>query len=310
LGAVTVAADEARSSRDARAGLEKRSEPTISPAAFAELVGRLRANRGLDLQGYKSRYARRRIAVRLRARRCADLEEYLRVLDREPEEWSRLAQALAINVSSFYRNPETFAVIRDRVVPALISWRKERGQPRLRIWSAGCSEGEEAYSLAILLREHFAGALATMAVSILATDLESKSLALARAGSYPESRLAELPTPLREKYFRVQGERWLLRRRVAGLVEFARLDLLSQRGPAELDLIVCRNVLIYLSRAEQERILARFYQSLRPEGFLVLGKTETLIGPLRRAMLPVVPRERVYQKPAEAGARAGEEVPG
>lgn len=310
MGAVIAAADEARSRGAARGGDGKRNEPTISNAAFAELAERLRAIRGLDLQGYKNRYARRRIAVRLRACRCADLEEYLQLLDREPEEWSRLLQALAINVSSFFRNPETFELIRGRILPEIIQWRKQRGQPRLRLWSAGCAEGEEAYSLAILLREHFAGALGTMAVSILATDLDAESLALAQAGSYPEPRLADLPAELREKYFRPQGEQWLLRRRVAGLVEFARHDLLSQPGPRDLDLIVCRNVLIYLSRAEQERILARFCQSLRPEGFLVLGKTETLIGQLRRALLSVVPRERIYQKPAEAGARSREEVPG
>ena len=305
MGTVLAAAEEARSSR---AG--KRSEPTISSSAFAELAERLRANRGLDLEGYKNRYARRRIAVRLRARGCADLEGYLQVLEREPAEWNLLLQALAINVSSFFRNPETFAVIRARILPEVIQWRKRQGQPRLQFWSAGCAEGEEAYSLAILLREHFAGALGTMAVSILATDLDAESLALARAGSYPEPRLAELPAGLREKYFRPQGGQWSLRRRVASLVEFSRHDLLRQPGPADLDLIVCRNVLIYLSRAEQERILARFFQSLRPEGFLVLGKTETLFGRLRRAMLPVVPRERVYQKPAAAGGRAREEVPG
>jgi chemotaxis methyl-accepting protein methylase len=197
LGAVIVAADEARSRGAARGGDGKRNEPTISNAAFAELAERLRAIRGLDLEGYKNRYARRRIAVRLRACRCADLEEYLQLLDREPEEWSRLLQALAINVSSFFRNPETFKLIRGRILPELIQWRKERGQPRLRLWSAGCAEGEEAYSLAILLREHFAGALGTMAVSILATDLDAESLALAQAGSYPEPRLADLPAELR-----------------------------------------------------------------------------------------------------------------
>ena len=307
MGAVLAAADETRAGR---AGAGKRSEPTISSSAFAELREQLCAHRGLDLEGYKNRYARRRIAVRLRARRCADLEGYLQILEREPEEWNLLLAALAINVSSFFRNPETFAVIQNRILPEAIHWRKERGQPRLRLWSAGCAEGEESYSLAILLREHFAGALATMDVSILATDLDAESLALARAGSYPEARLAELPAELREKYFRVKGGQWSLRPRVTGLVEFARHDLLCEPGPPDLDLIVCRNVLIYLDRAEQERILARFHRSLRPEGFLVLGKTETLFGRLRRAMLAVAPRERVYQKPAAAGSRAREEVPG
>jgi chemotaxis protein methyltransferase CheR len=274
------------------------------------LARRLQAIRRLDLESYKNRYARRRIAVRLRARDCADLEQYLALLDREPKEWNLLLQALAINVSTFFRNPETFAVIRARILPAVIRWRQRRGQPRLKFWSAGCSEGEEAYSLAILLREHFPRPLATLAVSILATDLDAESLARARAGSYPAARLAELPAELREKYFRPQGEQWLLRPRVTSLVEFSGHDLLRDPAPQDLDLVVCRNVLIYLSRAEQERILARFFQSLRPEGFLVLGKTETLIGPLRRAMLPVAPRERVYQKPAGDGARAREEVPG
>ena len=282
----------------------------IAPAAFRELAERLRARSGLNLLGYKERYARRRIAVRLRARRCPRLENYLQLLEREPAEWDHLVAALSINVSSFFRNPETFAVIGNRLLPQAIQWRKRHQEPRLRLWSAGCAEGEEAYSLAIVLREDFPGPLATMAVSILATDIDEDSLALARAGLYPESRLSDLPPGLRDKHFRPQEGRWKIRRRIVSRMSFARLDLLSQAGPPDLDLIVCRNVLIYLSREEQERILAGFYRSLRPEGFVVLGKTESLVGGLRRSLLPVLPRERIYQKPPAPAGRALQEVRG
>lgn len=304
------AASRAGSKAVAPAPGDKGKELSLSGAAFQRLAEQLHARRGLDLLGYKDRYARRRLSVRLRARRCASLEEYLELLKREPSEWDRLVAALSINVSNFYRNPETFELIRTRLMPELIQWRQRRGEPRLKLWSAGCADGEEAYSLAVLMREHFPGPLATMEVSILGTDIDEDSLALARAGSYPESRLADLPAGLREKHFSPRGEEWVVRRRVAALVRFQRQDLLRDPGPEDLDLIVCRNVLIYLSRKEQERILDRFSGSLRPGGHLVLGKTETLIGRLRRALVPVIPRERIYQKPEVAPALSRQEVDG
>ena len=290
--------------------MDKGKELSLSAAAFQTLAEQLHARRGLDLLGYKDRYARRRLSVRLRARRCASLESYLELLKQEPEEWDRLVAALSINVSNFYRNPETFELIRTRLIPELIQWRQRRAEPRLKLWSAGCADGEEAYSLALMMREHFRGPLATMAVSILGTDIDEDSLARARAGSYPESRLTDLPADLREKHFLPRGKEWVVRRRVAALVRFERQDLLRDPGPEDVDLIVCRNVLIYLSREEQERILDRFTESLRPGGHLVLGKTETLIGRLRRTLVPVIPRERIYQKPEVAPALPRQEVDG
>lgn len=285
-------------------------EISLSPTAFHRLAEQLRRKRGLNLFGYKERYARRRLAVRLRARKCRTLENYLALLSREPEEWDQLSAALSINVSSFYRNPETFELIRTRLMPELIQWRKRQSEPRLRLWSAGCAEGEEAYSLAIMLREYFPGALATMSVSILGTDIDEDSLARAAAGVYPESRLAELPPALAEKYFTRRGQEWVLRRRLKGLVRFHRHDLLADPAPADLDLVVCRNVLIYLSREEQERILDRFAEGLRPGGYLVLGKTETLLGRRRRDFTPLFPQERIYQKPEPAPGPDRQEVEG
>jgi len=307
---VIFAAPGARSKLVVPSPVDKGKELTISVAAFQTLAEQLRAMRGLDLLGYKDRYARRRLSVRLRARKCASLEDYLELLEREPEEWDRLVAALSINVSNFYRNPETFETIRTRLLPEIIQWRQQHGQPRLKLWSAGCADGDEAYSLAILLREHFPGPLATMAVSILGTDIDEDSLARARAGSYPESRLQDLPPGLREKHFSPRGEEWVVRRRVAALVRFQRQDLLRDPALEDLDLVVCRNVLIYLSREEQEGILDRFSISLRPGGYLVLGKTEILIGRLRRALVPVIPRERIYQKPGIAEAPSRQEVDG
>ncbi len=271
--------------------------PDVDDAAFARVAALLRAARGLDLSAYKDRCVRRRIAVRARARGCADGGAYARLLEEDPAEVGRLYAALTITVSQFFRNASTFARIETAVLPALF---ERAGTAGVRIWSVGCAGGEEPYSLAILLLERFREQLARTRVSIQGLDIDEAALERARAAVYDRDRLAELPRPFLARYFtQTPAGRYQLAREIRRMVLFRRANVLAPGDlpPGPVDLILCRNVLIYFARSEQERLLAAFETCLAPGGFLVLGKAETLVAADRRRFKTVCPWERIYRRP-------------
>ncbi|HWP35234.1 MAG TPA: protein-glutamate O-methyltransferase CheR [Thermodesulfobacteriota bacterium] len=294
----TGAAGRTRRRAPARAGrLPAEPGPRIDDAAWARVAAVLRAARGLDLAAYKDGCVRRRIALRARARGCADGAAYAALLERDRDEVERLAAALAITVSQFFRDPGTFERIGRDVLPALLAGPARHG---LRCVSVGCAGGEEPYSLAILLRERFADRLRAGRVSILGLDLDAAALARARAAVYGADRLAPLPAPLKARYFvRTPEGRYALAREVRRMVTFRQANVLDAdalpAGP--IHLILCRNVLMYFTRAEQQRLLASFEDRLAPGGFLVLGRAETLLAADRRRFETVCPWERIYRRP-------------
>lgn len=257
----------------------------------------LLSRRGLDLDMYKDKCIKRRIATRVRARGCDDAGSYAALLQEDGDEVTALMTALTIHVTQFFRNPTTFAALEGTYLPDFFSRCRQSGRQELRIWSVGCSSGEEPYSLALLLDELRPR---NLKVSIRATDLSPVILEKARQGCYDPQRLAEVPEGVRDKYFVPEGGSFRLHKRVRAMVEFERQDILSEAPYPDADLILCRNVLIYFAKKEQERILRRFAGSLSPGGLLVLGKAETLIGEARRLFQAEDLAERIYRKaPAE-----------
>jgi len=265
------------------------------PGDFTELTRKISAERGFGCASYKEKCLRRRIAVRMRARGVHTYEEYARVLDADAAEYDRLIDVLTINVTKLFRNWDVFAAIAARVVPVL--WQCET--PTIRVWSAGCSSGEEPYSLAILFHRHaaMAGMLAQLGrVSILGTDIDRRCLAAAERGEFQEGDFTDTPDELRSRYFAPLPP-FTVSPTIRSMVRFQRRDLLSERPPAPpYDLIVCRNVLIYFDRESQERLFDEFHAALAPDGFLVLGKVETLLGAARSRFAPVDARERIFRR--------------
>jgi len=250
---------------------------------------------GLRCDGYKEKCLRRRIAVRMRARGVHRYRDYAELLREDPAEYQRLLAAIVINVSKFFRNPEVWAALRERVLGELLAL---DARP-VRIWSAGTAGGEEAYSVAIMLLEALGGAASARRVSrrfaILGTDIDDESLEIARRGEYGELALSDTEEGLRRRWFE-PGTRYRLRPEPRGLVEFRVLDLMKDPFPQGQHLILCRNVIIYFERAVQEELFVRFRDALVPGGYLVLGKVETLVGPAASAFRQVAPRERIYQR--------------
>jgi chemotaxis protein methyltransferase CheR len=269
----------------------------VDDAAYARIATVLKAARGLDLDAYKPRWIRRRIALRVRARACGDAGQYAALIEREPGEIDRLNQALTITVTQFFRNASTYARIVELVLPPLF---ERAGSSGLRVFSVGCASGEEPYSIAMLVRERFADRLARTPVTIVGIDRDAAALERARVGVYDRDRLVECPDEIRDRYFaRMPNGRFQLAADVRRMVTLTQANVFEAsempHGPA--DLILCRNVLIYFARAEQERLLADFEQRLAPGGFLVLGKAETLVASDRRRFKTVCPWERIYRRP-------------
>jgi chemotaxis methyl-accepting protein methylase len=232
----------------------------------------------------------------MRARAVHSYADYARVLDSDAAEYDRLLDALTINVTKLFRNWSMYEMLAELVVPTL--WKRDT--PSIHIWSAGCSSGEEAYSLAILFHRYASqhGQLSRAdRIDVLGTDIDRASLTAAALGQFSEPAFDETPAELRERYFS-PGLPFTIVPAVKRLVRLQRRDLLDEfpTAPGGFQLITCRNVLIYFDRETQERLLMRFHEVLAPDGFLVLGKVETLLGPVRSRFAAVDARERIFRR--------------
>jgi chemotaxis methyl-accepting protein methylase len=232
----------------------------------------------------------------MRAKHTTTTGEYATELDADPREYDRLIRSLTVNVTKFFRNWDTYSMIKDKIIPAL--W--ERGERETRVWSAGCSSGEEPYSIGILMHKHATERNEDARlenIKIVGTDIDTECLADAERACYADSALGDTPPALRAQYFpEVAGLHTMLPE-VRRLVSFECNDLLAcEPRPEDTHLILCRNVIIYFERAAQDALFAAFHRALAPGGFLVLGKVESLLGEARSLFSPVNARERIFRK--------------
>jgi chemotaxis protein methyltransferase CheR len=264
---------------------------------FHALTDKISRERGFACASYKERCLRRRIAVRMRARGVHTFEDYARLLDRDTAEYDRLLDALTINVTKFFRNPEVWDSMARSVIPRLLFL----DVPVIRVWSAGCASGEEAYTLAILFHREAVGARAVDRlgrIEIVGTDVDPASLEAAERAQYDENDFADTPPAIRRAYFDAKPP-FSPAPMVRAMVRFHRRDLIREAPPggdARFQLIVCRNVLIYFDRTTQEALFEVFHRTLAPNGILVLGKVETLLGEARKRFTPIDTRERIFAR--------------
>jgi chemotaxis protein methyltransferase CheR len=271
------------------------TEAKEDEAAFRALLEQVARDRGFACGNYKDGCLRRRVNVRMRARGSPDFAAYGALLYTDPSEYDRLMDALTINVTRLYRDAEVWDAFAAEVLPRL--W--ANATDGLTVWSAGCSSGEELYTLAALLHRH---AEATNTVrrladtQIIGTDIDAASLRAARLGTYAELAFKEMPPALRERYFTGTGP-YTAVAELRALVRVDRRDLILDAAPTtKFDLITCRNLLIYLDRDAQDLIFKKFHEALLPHGVMVLGKVETMLGPARQLFATVNSRARVFKK--------------
>ncbi|HEY0671362.1 MAG TPA: protein-glutamate O-methyltransferase CheR [Longimicrobiales bacterium] len=258
-----------------------------------QLKEQIRRDVGFYCDGYKEHCLRRRIAVRMRARGLHSYADYAALLLTDAQEYQKLRDAVTINVSKFYRNPEVWQVLDQRVLPELFASDRD-----IRVWSAGCAGGEEPYSIAMLLREHATRTdqQARLAhFDVLGTDIDTESLETARRATYTAFAFTDIDPALRAKWFE-PPDHLRVRSEIREAVRFQTLDLITSDFDQGYDVIFCRNVVIYFERVIQEALFAKFHAALAPGGILVLGKVETLFGRSGNLYTPLAQRERVFIK--------------
>jgi two-component system CheB/CheR fusion protein len=257
-----------------------------------EICAILRNQLGHDFSGYKSKTFFRRVQRRMHVTQSPSQEDYVQRLKDDPKEVAALFRDLLINVTNFFRDAEAFDKLRDLVIPKLFEGRG--AEDSVRVWAPGCSTGEEVYSIAILLCEHMAGLSARPRVQIFATDIDDFALGAARAGRYPEALLEGMSPERRDRFFTPEGGSFVLCKEVRDLCIFSPHSVIRDPPFSRLDLISCRNLLIYFGPDIQNLVLPTFHYALREDGYLFLGLSES-IGKFSDLFAAVDKKHRIYR---------------
>jgi two-component system, chemotaxis family, CheB/CheR fusion protein len=279
------------------------------------LLRHIKEQRGFDFTGYKRASLARRVTRRMDAVGMTSYEEYLDYLILHPDEFTQLFNTILINVTGFFRDVDAWDYLRDEVLSPMLQ--RSDGRP-IRVWSAGCASGEEAYTLAMTFAELLGIDEFRERVKIYATDVDDEALAFARQASYDERAVEAVPPDLREKYFEAVGNRFVFRKELRRSVIFGRNDLVQDAPISHVDVLACRNTLMYFNAETQAQILNRMHFALRPDGVLFLGKAEMLLShsayfravELKRRFfkkIPVENRERRVVVPVDTSGSGSED---
>ena len=253
---------------------DKAADPSAAdPEATREILTLLRVRTGHDFSDYKPATLQRRIQRRMYVRSLPSLASYRRLLREQPDEAIALMKELLISVTTFFRDAAAFDALAARVVPRMFEARA--GQEQVRVWVAGCATGEEAYSLAILMAEYAAKAPEHPAIQVFATDLDERAIAKAREGLYTQAEVADLSEERLKRFFHREPGGYRVQRDLRETVLFAHHNVIKDPPFSHIDLVACRNLLIYLNRSVQGRLIETFHFALRPGGYLFVGASES-----------------------------------
>jgi two-component system, chemotaxis family, CheB/CheR fusion protein len=270
--------------------------------SFEALLRYMRDSRGFDFTGYKRTSLMRRVRHRMDQAGYTSYEEYLDVLQASSDEFASLFNTILINVTAFFRDPDAWEFISAEVIPRILA---ERGpDDPIRVWSAGCASGQEAYTLAMLLAEALGADGFRQRVKIYATDVDEEALVEARAASYDARAVESVPQDMLARYFEQANGRYVFHKDLRRAVIFGRNDLVKDAPISRVDLLVCRNTLMYLNAETQRNVLGRLHFALGPQGTLFLGHAEMLLSHGDR-FTPLNLKNRVFRK--AVGTHAGVE---
>ena len=255
---------------------EAEKRPENHQKALREIFTHLRTRTGHDFSNYKRPTLLRRIERRINVRNLPDLPAYVKYLNQTPEEAVSLLKDVLISVTNFFRDKKAFQVIETEVIPLIL--KTKTGDDQVRIWVAGCATGEEAYSIAILCAEKLTDLPDAPKVQIFATDIDEAAIAHAREGYYTLNDAADVSPERLRRFFNKEGEGYKIKREIRETVMFANHNFLKDPPFSRLDMVTCRNVMIYLNRTAQERVIETFHFALKPGGFLFLGTSESADG--------------------------------
>ena len=263
-----------------------------------KILSLLRSRTSVDFAQYKQPTIQRRLVRRMALRRTDSIENYYAILQNEPVELVGLFEDLLINVTEFFRDPGVFASLKENVLPAILKDRRD-GDP-VRVWVPGCSTGEEIYSLAICFVEYFVEKGLEFSLQLFGTDVSDRVIDKARSGFYSESSLAGLSAERRRRFFSRSDAGYQISRNIREMCVFSRHNVVRDPPLSRMDLISCRNLLIYLTPALQKRVISTFGYALQPAGCLVLGSSETL-GTMADYFMAVDAERRIFRRKPNIG---------
>ncbi len=266
------------------------AEDFLENMSFQRLKKKLQETVGVNFSGYRDEYLKRRMSIRLRATNTNTFGRYLQYLNKNPDEYNILLNEITVNYTTFMRDSDVYRYLELFILPKLFQ------TCPVKIWSAGCATGEEPYSLAILTHKILGSKLATHPVIIYASDIDKDALSKAAKGEYQEKQLQGIGRLLIDNYFTKENDFYRVKDHIKKLVRFEEFDLMKPAAHPGLDLILCRNVMIYFSREGQQQVHMHFYNALRDGGYFVSGKAEILSGEPAVKFTPIDVKTRVYQK--------------
>lgn len=271
---------------------KSKAEPLLKDV-MQKIFLQLRNRTGHDFSGYKANTTRRRIERRMNVHHLNDPGEYIKYMQQNAQESDLLFKELLIGVTSFFRDPDAFEVIKKKIIPDLLKSKKDDN--RLRVWVPGCASGEEVYSLAILFNECLNNSNSDMDIQIFGTDLDSHAIDTARAGLYPDGIAADMTKERLKNFFDREGSNYRIKKSIRGMVVFAPQNIIKDPPFTKLDMISCRNLLIYLEPQLQKQIFSLFHYALNPEGLLFLGNSESL-GTSNHLFKPINTKWKVFSR--------------
>jgi chemotaxis protein methyltransferase CheR len=216
-----------------------------------------------------------RLRERLKTMGIDDIRTYYEIIIKDPEEMKVLLDSVTTNLTRFFRNTGHFQTLEHYIIPNLVAYKKEKGSNRLKVWSAGCASGEEPYSIAMVLKEHLP---LHFSVEIIASDLSLTSLLTAREGFYNETRIGDVPLDYLRKYFEKKPDGYIITDGLKNMIRFDYHNLKFESGLQNIDILFCRNVIIYFDEPAQKSLINRFWEAMNSYSYLVLGHSESLFG--------------------------------
>ena len=261
---------------------------------LSKIISIIRDKKGTDFYHYKHTTIVRRLEKRITINQFVSLDDYVHFLEYDPNEVNLLYKELLIGVTSFFREKEAYKGVKDKVLPKIFQSSDSKQRPKVRIWCIGCSTGEEAYSTAILCKEYMETNAVSADIKIFATDIDHESIEVAGAGIYPDSIASDVSAERLGKYFTTTDKGLQVNEAIRRMVVFARHDILQDPPFSKIDLISCRNMLIYFTPEAQQKVLAKLYYSLQDKGFLFLGSSES-IGNLSNGFSSLDRKWKIYQ---------------
>ena len=300
MGGQLVAFARSLSLLDGMADASRAAEVDKSVDAIRqEIYAILRNQVGHDFGGYKTKTFIRRVQRRMHIRQVDSFDAYVALLQREPPEVSALFRDLLINVTNFFRDTEAFENLATLVIPKLFDGRG--ADDVVRVWVPGCATGEEVYSISMLVREHIDLLSAIPRVQIFATDIDDHALSVARTGRYPAALLDSVSPERRERFFIADGGSYLISKEVRDLCIFSPHSVIRDPPFSRIDLVSCRNLLIYFGLDVQNQVIPTFHYALRPDGFLFLGTSEN-IGQFNDLFAPFDKKQRIFLRRSDVAA--------